>query len=104
MHPAPNAGSEPTPYSLRSAAAFGRGSLPAFGFDKALVLFLSKFVASVTYLNQARGMAKLLLQPMALFPFPSPRFLVFVILAEIEVTIVMVASELGLPRGDQQCS
>jgi hypothetical protein len=29
--PLPNKGIEPTPYSLRSASAFGRGSCRAFG-------------------------------------------------------------------------
>jgi len=31
MHPAPNQALEPTPYSLRFAPAFGRGSPRAFG-------------------------------------------------------------------------
>jgi hypothetical protein len=37
-HPVPNQALEPTPYSLRLAPAFGRGSPRAFGFKRPVVL------------------------------------------------------------------
>ena len=37
-YPEPNKAVEPTPYSLRLASAFGRGSPPAFGTQNTVAL------------------------------------------------------------------
>jgi hypothetical protein len=73
-----------------------------FGFKKALGhLSLSKFAVSITCLYKTMPMARLLLQPMALFLPPPLRCPAFVILAGREVEAIMVAPELGLREGDQ---